>query len=134
MIIPSIINIQKIDSNIGNLSILEFQKHINFEIKRIFILNQIHSEVLRGNHAHKETEQFLICLQGEINFFAELPNGESFNYLLNDCNQGIYIPANSWHYMKYQKDTIQLVCASKIYDENDYLRTKEEYHNFYKIS
>jgi dTDP-4-dehydrorhamnose 3,5-epimerase-like enzyme len=131
MKIPYLINIQKVNSNIGNLSIFEMQKHIQFEAKRIFVLNDVNAEIIRGNHAHKETEQFMLCLQGEINFFAEMPNGKKFYFKLNDSSVGLYIPPNAWHYMEYKKNSIQIVCASHHYDENDYLRTKNEFKNYY---
>ena len=131
MILPHLKEFQKVDSSLGNLSIIEVQKHIDFEIKRIFFLDEINSKVVRGNHAHKNTAQFMICLKGEIDFYAEMPNGEKINILLTQSNNGIYIPANAWHYMEYKKGSIQLVCASELYEESDYLRSKEDFHSYY---
>lgn len=130
---PRIIDFHKVESNLGDLSIIEFQKHIDFEIKRVFFLDNIQTDdIQRGFHAHKTTEQLLICLYGEINFYSELSNGERFDCTLTTNSQGVYIPANSWHHMTYKRGTIQLVCASQLYDESDYLRTKDSFLDYYK--
>lgn len=128
---PYIIELQNIESESGVLNILEVNNQIQFDIKRIFILNDIFDNVQRGNHAHKETDQLLICLSGEIIVHTELPNGCTHSFKLTDSRNGLFIPAEAWHYMEYIKNSIQVVCASHVYDESDYLRTKEIYLNYY---
>ena len=128
---PYIIKFQNIDSEVGTLNIFEVQKHIDFDIKRVFILNDIKEEVLRGNHAHKNTDQLLICLTGEIEVFTEMPDESKYSFILTNSKVGLFLPAEAWHYMKYRKNSIQLVCASNHYDELDYLRTKQDYKEYY---
>lgn len=128
---PYIIKFQNIDSEVGTLNIFEVQKHIDFDIKRVFILNDIKEEVLRGNHAHKNTDQLLICLTGEIEVFTEMPDESIYSFILTNSKVGLFLPAEAWHYMKYRKNSIQLVCASNHYDELDYLRTKQDYKEYY---
>jgi hypothetical protein len=131
---PSLIELQNIKSDNGDLTIFELQKHIDFEIKRVFILDKIlNFGIKRGFHAHKVTEQFLVCLVGEIDFYSELPSGEKFIFRLTNKTQGIYIPPFAWHHMSYSIGSIQLVCASHLYNEDDYLRTKDSFLNYYKI-
>ena len=129
---PFIIELQSHDSAIGNLSILEVEKHISFPIKRVFFLTEIYDNVVRGNHAHKKTEQVLFCLKGEINFYAEMPDGRKYHEKLKPSNKGVYIPANAWHYMEYKRHTVQVVCASELYSESDYLRDKKAFYSYYK--
>ena len=128
---PYIIELQSHISPLGNLSILEVERQIKFPIRRVFFLTEIHDDVVRGNHAHKNTEQVLFCLQGEISFHAEMPDGQKYDVVLTPSNKGVYIPANAWHYVKYKKGTVQVVCASEIYNESDYLRDKRAFHNYY---
>ena len=59
---PYIIDFQNIDSETGVLNIFEVQNQIDFDIKRVFILNDIKNDISRGNHAHKKTDQ----LFGEV--------------------------------------------------------------------
>ena len=130
---PNIIDFQNIDSETGVLNIFEVQNQIDFDIKRVFILNDIKNDITRGNHAHKKTDQLLICLKGEIEIFTELPNGLKFNYILSNSRAGLFLPAEAWHFMNYKKNSIQLVCASQLYNENDYLRTKDQFEDYYKV-
>jgi len=129
---PYIINFQNIDSDTGVLNIFEVQNQINFDIKRVFILNEINENVIRGNHAHKETQQLLICLSVQIEIFTEMPNGDTFNFILNNSRVGLFLPPQAWHYRKYLKGTIQMVCASQKYDEYDYLRSRMDFKEYYK--
>jgi len=119
-------------SELGFLSIAENLKSIPFEVKRVFWLYDVASYIERGNHAHRETEQILICMNGEIEFFAEMPDREKFNFTINSPSAGIYIPACAWHYMKYKKGTIQLVLASTLFSEDDYFREYVDFDKYYR--
>ena len=131
MTTPYIINFQNISSQTGELNIFEIQNQINFEIKRIFILNDLKSDVTRGNHAHKQTNQLLICLTGQIEVYTEMPDGKKYNFTLTNPRSGLFLPPHAWHYMKYHKNSIQMVCASLQYDEQDYLRSKSQFVDYY---
>lgn len=130
---PCLIKFDKRGSgDLGFLSIAENLKSVPFDVKRIFWLYHVEKDVERGNHAHKETEQVLICVKGEIEFFAEMPDYKEFNFVLNDPAIGVYIPASAWHVMKYKAGTIQLVLASTLYHEDDYFREYEDFESFYR--
>lgn len=125
-------------ANIGNpefgyINIAENSKNIPFDIKRVFWLDGIICETERGNHAHRETEQILICQAGSIEFFAEMPDGREFHFKVSKPNIGIYIPPAAWHRMIYQPGTIQLVLASSSYAESDYFRVYEDFKNHYAL-
>ncbi len=129
---PSIVLLQNIPSENGILNIIESQNHIDFKIKRIFILSDIKNTVERGHHAHKKTDQLLVCLNGEIQIFTEMPDGTKYEYILTNPKCGLFLPAEVWHYMIYKENSIQLVCSSELYAEDDYLRTKDKYRDYYK--
>lgn len=128
--LPKLLDAQVI-SREGKLIVFEESKNVPFEIKRVFYLSDVPSDRIRGLHAHKKTKQILICLQGEIAFYGENPDGEKFSYTLKNPNQAIYIPPHFWHEMLYQPNTTQLVFASTLYEESDYLRSKKEFIEFY---
>lgn len=117
---------------LGFLSIAENLKSIPFEVKRVFWLYDVEGYIERGNHAHRETEQVLICINGEINFFAEMPDHEKFSFTISNPSTGIYIPASAWHFMKYKKGTIQLVLASTLFSEDDYFREYADFDKHYR--
>ncbi len=124
--IPSII-----ERNRGNLLFCEIKKQIPFIIKRVYWIYNVPPKQDRGKHAHKKTEQVLICLKGSIKI--ELDDGIcKDSIILNNPRTGIFLGKMLWHTMKnFKKDTILLVLASKYYDEKDYIR---DYNNFKKLA
>jgi dTDP-4-dehydrorhamnose 3,5-epimerase-like enzyme len=113
---------------IGYISVAEFAKHVPFEVKRIYWTYYTPESIVRGRHAHKETEQILIAISGRIIVNLELPNESGIQtYVLEHPKQGLYIPPTSWHTMQYSHNSTQLVLASKEYDEKDYIRSYDEF-------
>jgi hypothetical protein len=119
-------------NDLGFLSVAESMKSIPFEVKRVFWLYDLPGDIERGNHAHRDTEQILICIKGVVEFFAEMPDRSEFNFTICDPSVGIYIPACAWHYMKYKEGTVQLVLASTHYSEDDYFREYEDFNRYYR--
>src|SRR5690349_7666473 len=86
-----LIDLPKITDQRGNLTFIEQSKHIPFEIKRVFYLYDIPTAEDRGAHAHKNLQQFIICLSGS--FDVLLDNGaEKTKVHLNRPWKGLYIP------------------------------------------
>src|ERR1700754_5365295 len=49
----------------GDLTVGEFENEFPFRPKRYFIVSGVPSGGIRGEHAHKECHQFLICAYGQ---------------------------------------------------------------------
>lgn len=111
----------------GSLSVAEYEKHIPFMPMRFFWVFDVPSREVRGEHAHKELHQYLICLKGSIN--VVLDDGVTRTELVLDKpNQGLYMPPLVWGIQyKYSENAVLLVLASAAYDSNDYLRNYEEF-------
>ncbi|MES2276342.1 MAG: FdtA/QdtA family cupin domain-containing protein [Bacteroidota bacterium] len=123
MTLPYLIEFSSLGNNdTGFLSIGESNINIPFEIKRVFWTYQTPNDVKRGHHAHKLTQQVLICMQGEIEVETIQKNGDKQLFILTSPRQGLYLPSSSWHTMVYKNNAIQLVVASELYDPNDYIR------------
>lgn len=111
----------------GELSFVEYQKDIPFLIKRFFMVYNVPSKEVRGEHAHKKTEQFLICLRGSLSLV--LDDGKNkMEITLNSLDYGVYIKPLVWniHY-KYSSDAVLLVFASDKYDSKEYIRDYREF-------
>lgn len=115
----------------GTLSVAE-NKKLPFEIKRTFWAYDLPDLVTRGYHAHKETYQILIALKGKIRVNLEDVIGNSFEFELNNPQEGLIIPPSFWHTMVYDDDAIQLVLASHEYAETDYLRNYNDFIEYWK--
>ncbi|PHX05727.1 WxcM-like domain-containing protein [Vibrio splendidus] len=115
----------------GNLSVGEFDKEIPFDVKRYFTVFGVPNKEVRGEHAHKECHQFLICLNGSCNVLVDDgTNREEF--ILDKPNKGLYLPPMTWGVQyQYTNDAVLMVFASHYYDSKDYIR---EYSDFKKMS
>jgi len=111
----------------GDLSFLEYQKHIPFMIKRVFCVYNVPGQEVRGEHAHKTCEQYLICVRGSVSIIVD--DGKRREEVeLRAFETGLYIPPMVWGTQyKYSDDAILLVFASKAYQASDYIR---DYHIF----
>lgn len=131
MLTPKIISFPCIGSlELGYLSIAENQKDIPFEIKRVFWAYYTPNSVIRGKHAHHETEMILIAVTGKIEVTTEMHNKKPEVFVLENPNEGLYLPKLCWHTMKYSHNSVQLVLASSFYNESDYIR---DYNEFLKL-
>lgn len=114
----------------GDLSVGEFVNEIPFEPKRYFLVFNVPNEHTRGEHAHHECHQFLICVNGTCAVIVD--DGQSrCEVQLRSPDLGIYIPPLTWGIQcKFSSDAILLVFASDTYDASDYIRDYSEYKKF----
>lgn len=112
---------------IGYIAIGENFKAVPFEIKRVFWAYYTPDSVLRGRHAHHGTEMILIAAAGRIVVTTEMPGQQPEVFILEKPTQGLYLPKLCWHTMQYSHNAVQLVLASTIYNESDYIRDYEQF-------
>jgi dTDP-4-dehydrorhamnose 3,5-epimerase-like enzyme len=111
----------------GKLISIEGNRNVPFEIKRVFYIYGSDNEVVRGQHANRESEFVLINVGGTSK--VRIDNGHSEAVIeLNKPMMGLYIPTMVWKDMyDFSEDSILLVLASTHYDGNEYIRNYEEY-------
>ena len=130
---PHLILFPKIgDSSIGYISVCEQQHHVPFPILRTFWSYFTPESIVRGRHAHYESEQVLLAVSGRIVVTTELPDGQIDVFKLEDPNVGLYIPPHAWHTMQYSHTAVQLVFASTCYSEQDYIRSYASFKQVWK--
>lgn len=122
------------ETGIGYLSIAEFgqQEQIPFDVKRIFWTYHTPERIVRGQHAHYQTQEVLIAVSGRVLVTTELPSGEIETFSMESPNEGLYIPPDAWKTLQYSHNAVQLVLCSTHYDENDYVRDLEQFRNNYQ--
>lgn len=127
---PYILNFPSIgESAIGFIGIAESFKNLPFELNRVFWTYYTPESVVRGRHAHYQTEMVLLALSGRIIVHTEMPDGDKQMFVLENPTQGLYMPPLCWHTMQYSHSAVQLVLASTAYDEKDYIRTYDDFKN-----
>jgi UDP-2-acetamido-3-amino-2,3-dideoxy-glucuronate N-acetyltransferase len=112
----------------GRLSAIEMpQPAIPFEVRRCFMVYDVPDLEVRGEHAHRECDQFMICTSGSVTVVVD--NGEERgSVVLDHPTIGIYVPAMVWaSQFRYSSNAVLLVFASHPYDPADYIREYDEF-------
>ena len=94
-------------------------------VKRIFF-NKSNEKEVRGNHAHKECWQTLVCLEGKI--VLKFKNGkEEMTLKLQAKGEAVTMPPMIWGSQEYEKKSYLMVLCSHIYDPEDYIKDYKNY-------
>ena len=112
----------------GHLVIVEGNRDIPFEIKRVFYIYGSDNDVVRGQHANRETEFVLINVAGTSKVKVKDGEGNEAIFCLNRPHTGIYLPSMVWKDMyDFSEDSVLLVLASEHYDPAEYIRNYDDF-------
>lgn len=107
----------------GHLVIVEGNRDIPFEIKRAFYIYGSDADVVRGQHANRQSEFVLINVAGKSKVKVKDGEGNEAIFCLNRPHTGIYLPTMVWKDMyDFSEDSVLLVLASEHYKPNEYIR------------
>lgn len=122
-----IIQLPRIQDPRGNLSFLETKKHIPFGISRTYWIYDVPGGEVRGGHAFKEQQEFIIALSGS--FEVVLHDGEKeLRFNLNRSYYGLYIPRMVWRSLEnFSTNSLALIASDCVFDEGDYVRDFETF-------
>lgn len=125
----TIIELDKHHRKEGNITVVENDKTVPFEVKRSYYLYDVPGGEARGGHAHKELSQLIIAASGSFNVTVD--DGKvKRTFSLNRPYQGLYIVPGIWRELDcFSSGSVCLVLASMPYSEDDYIR---EYQDFLK--
>ena len=125
-----IIELPKILDKRGNLSIIEEFKNIPFKIERTYWIYDVPGGELRGGHAYRENEEFIVALSGSFDVVLDDGNNKKV-FSLNRSYYGLYVPKGLWREMNnFSTNSLALILSSTVYEEKDYIR---DYNEFLKI-
>ena len=111
----------------GSLSVAELGQDVPFEARRYFLVYDVPSIEIRGEHAHLQCAQFLIAVKGSVHVVAD-DGCHREEFVLNQPSQGLLLPPMIWGMQYgYSSDAVLLVLASEHYDANDYIRDYDEF-------
>lgn len=125
-----VIELQEIVGDNGRLVVAETPVGLPFTATRVFTLMDIPEGEARGTHAHRQCEQFLICMRGSVT--AVIDDGTRREELILDRpTVGLFMPALTWGTQyNYSSDALLVVLASDPYDAADYI---EDYSEFLEL-
>lgn len=116
----------------GKLTFGEIGRHLPFPPQRYFVVFEVPNQKLRGEHAHKQLHQFLICLRGSFTLLLDDSENRA-QIMLDSPRVGVHIPPLIWAaQFNFTQDAVMLVLASDKYDAEDYLRDYDQFLAFVK--
>ena len=117
----------------GAMNVLEIEHELPFGCQRIFYTYTVPEGSVRGEHAHKRCEQFLISLRGDLTVRVDDGRGHVDEISLDTPSKGLWLPAGCWGEQSgHSEDNILLVLASLPYDSADYIRSYDEFLSWKK--
>jgi dTDP-4-dehydrorhamnose 3,5-epimerase-like enzyme len=124
---PLLITLPKIQDPRGNLSFFENLEQLPFKIKRTYWIYDVPGGEIRGGHAFKEQQEFIIALSGS--FDIVLHDGEKeMKFQLNRSYYGLYIPKMYWRSLEnFSTNSLALIVSDQFYNDEDYIRDFDKY-------
>lgn len=124
------INLPKILDKRGNLSFFEYPNQLPFEIARTYWIYDVPGGEVRGSHAFKEQQEFIIALSGSFDIVVNDGEKEK-KFSLNRSYCGLYIPKMFWRRIEnFSTNSLALIVSDRLYDDNDYIRDFEQFKKY----
>ena len=125
-----LVDIDRFPEPTGSLSVLEFGKHVPFEVRRVFWVSNVPSgDLARGAHAHKELKQVLFCAKGRCEIDLETSKGETATFTLSETGSALYLDGPVWRTMRaFTPDCCLMVLCDREYSRDTVLRDYAEFH------
>lgn len=122
-----LIDLPKILDKRGNLSIIEELKNIPFKIVRTYWIYDVPGGEVRGGHAYRRNEEFIVALSGSFDIVLD-DGAEKKIFSLNRSYYGLYVPKGLWREMNnFSTNSLALILASIPYDRTDYIYDYNEF-------
>jgi dTDP-4-dehydrorhamnose 3,5-epimerase-like enzyme len=120
-------NLPKIFDPRGNLTFIEEGKQIPFKIKRSYWIYDVPGGEIRGGHAYKENQEFIVALSGSFDVIVD-DGRERKVFSLNRSYYGLYVPKGMWRQMEnFSTNSLALVLASTQFNVSDYIYDYEAF-------
>ena len=119
MIEPQIIDFPKICDPRGNLSFIESEGHVPFEVKRCYWIYDVPGGMFRNGHAFREQDELIVALSGSFDVVLNDGTGEK-RYHMSRSYYGLYVPHMTWRAIdNFSTNSVALVLSSTSYEPSD---------------
>jgi hypothetical protein len=123
-----IIQLPKIEDPRGNLTFLQDNDQLPFNIKRVFWTYDVPGGEQGGGHAYYKQHEIIIALSGSFDVVITDKSGKKKIFSLNRSYYGLYLPAQTWRHMEnFSTNSLGLHLSSMPYELTDYIRDFEVY-------
>jgi dTDP-4-dehydrorhamnose 3,5-epimerase-like enzyme len=125
-----LIDLPKIDDARGNLTFVESGSHVPFEIERAFWIYDVPGGSVRGGHAYRTCQEFIVALSGSFDVTVD-DGSHQIRYTLNRSYHALFVPNLIWREMiNFSTNAVALVLASCPFTPEDYVR---DYRDFLRL-
>lgn len=115
----------------GSLGVIE-GADLPFAVRRIYYLYDVPIGAVRGEHAHKQLEQLILCMHGRVEVTFN-DGSAAHKFMLDRPSQALYVPPGLWRSLRFlHAETIVCVLASRPYEPDDYIYAFEDYLDWVK--
>jgi oxalate decarboxylase/phosphoglucose isomerase-like protein (cupin superfamily) len=129
--VVSVIDFPRVQDRRGNLTFIQNQDHLPFDIQRVFWTYDVPGGENRGAHAYKNQQEIIIALSGSFDVVISKADGTIEKYSLNRSYYGLYLPPMTWRHMEnFSTNALGLHLSSSTFDSDDYIRDFHEYQSF----
>ena len=120
-------SVDLISDHRGELMVRQIGSTLPFTPQRVFVILNVPGKHIRGDHAHKALQQYLVALSGAVN--VVLDDGEKREFVKLDTPRlGLYVPPMTWCTLyNYSAGAVVMALASDVYDASDYIRDYEDF-------
>jgi len=124
-----LLSLPKILDERGNLSFMQNQDQVPFDIERVYWIYDVPGGEKRGGHAYKELKEVIVALSGSFDLVVDDGYAQK-TISLNRSYNAVYLPNGVWRQLEnFSTNALCLVMASAAYDEHDYIRDYQQYKN-----
>ena len=124
-----LINLPGLSEENGEIIFVDGVNDIPFPISRAFMVKG-GADSIRGQHAHRNCKQFLLCIDGSIVVLCDDGNNE-VKFKLDCSNIGLFVPPGIWAEQQYiEPGSILVAFCDRPFEESDYIRDRKEFLNF----
>jgi len=119
---PQLVQLPRIPDRRGSLTFAESGSHVPFMARRVYWIYDVPGGAVRGGHAYRRLEEFIVALSGS--FDVAISDGTNeWTFSLNRSYLGLYVPSMAWRELQnFSTNSVCMILASQHYDENDYIR------------
>ncbi len=118
------------DEEVGYISVAQSNRHVPFEIRRVYWVYHTPEHIERGNHAHKACQQMLIAVSGSVEVELENMHGNKELFELHTPSMGLFVPVMHWRRIHLGKEAVLLCLASHDFEETDYIRSYDAFSSY----